>query len=90
MGTIRNHSTETIRKSNPHFSSLKTTVETAFYSNNTREITSVKEAYELAKNAPQTIVLDATVKHAEELELPQDANILLVNDGATVGRTAQA
>src|SRR5699024_11684556 len=27
---------------------------------------------------------------AEELELPQDANILLVNDGATVGRTAQA
>lgn len=89
MGTIRNHSTETIRKSNPHFS-LKTTVETAFYSNNTREITSVKEAYELAKNAPQTIVLDATVKHVEELDLPQDANILLVNDGATVGRTAQA
>src|SRR5699024_8575649 len=68
----------------------KTTVETAFYSNNTREITSVKEGYELAKNAEQRIVFDATLKHAEELELPQDAHILLGNDGATCGRTAQA
>lgn len=90
MSTLGQYDSNKIRKSNPHFSQLKTTVETAFYSNNTREISSVEEAYKLAAEASNTIKLDAKVKHAQELGLPQDANVLLVNDGATIGRTAQA
>lgn len=90
MASISQYSNETIRKNNPHFSQLKVTVETAFYGNNTREIKTVEEAYELAAEDSQTIILDATVKHAEELGLPSDAKVLLINDGETVGRTAKA
>ncbi|XJS10064.1 phosphoenolpyruvate carboxykinase (ATP) [Aerococcaceae bacterium WGS1372] len=90
MVSIGSFSDDVIRKTNPHFSQLKTTVESAFYSNNTRQINTIKEAYDLAASLPQTIVLDANVKHAKELGLNEDAKMLLVNDGATVGRTAKA
>lgn len=90
MSTIERFEKSTIRKSNPHISALKTTVETAFYSNNVREIKTLVEAYELAVQAPNVIVLDRYVKHASELGLPDNAKVLLTNDGAVVGRTAKA
>lgn len=90
MATINRFATETIRKSNEHISALKTTVESAFYSNNVTEITCIADAYELALHAPNTIVLDKEVAHAKELGLPEGAKILLANDGAIVGRTAKA
>lgn len=90
MATVNCFNTETIRKSNTHFSALKTTVETAFYGNNVTAINTVTEAYEKAVNAPNTIVLDKEVAHAEDLGLPIDAKILLTNNGAVVGRTAKA
>lgn len=90
MVSIGKFPENTIRKSNPLFSQLKTTVESAFYSNNTRSVDSIQEAYDLAASAPQTIVLDANIMHAKELGLDESAKMLLVNDGATVGRTAKA
>lgn len=90
MVSIGNYSEDMIRKNDAHFSQLKTTVESAFYSNNTRAIATLQEAYDLAANAPQTIVLDAEVKHASDLGLNESAKVLLTNDGATVGRTAKA
>ncbi|MBF6979194.1 phosphoenolpyruvate carboxykinase (ATP) [Aerococcaceae bacterium zg-BR22] len=90
MSTVDRFATEFIRKSNPHMSALKATVETAFYGNNVREITNLAEAYEQAVKAPNTLVLDALVSHATELGLPEDAHILAITDGKVVGRTAKA
>ena len=90
MATIERFSTDSIRKSNPKLSPLKTTIETAFYTNNVTEITSLRDAYEKALVAANTIPLDLPVAHASELGLPDDAKVLLTNDGAIVGRTAKA
>lgn len=90
MATLNHFVTDTIRRSNPHLSQLKATIETAFYGNNVREISTVAQAYQEASQAPNTIVLDALVAHAKELGLPEDAHILAVTDGKVVGRTAKA
>lgn len=90
MATIDRFATDTIRKSNPHLSQLKATIEPAFYSNNATEIPTLAEAYELASHAPNTTVLDAFVANAKDLGLPEDAHILTVVDGSVVGRTAKA
>ncbi|MFC2722252.1 phosphoenolpyruvate carboxykinase (ATP) [Granulicatella adiacens] len=90
MATIDRFATDTIRKSNPHLSQLKATIEPAFYSNNATEIPTLAEAYELASHAPNTTVLDAFVANAKDLGLPEDAHILSVVDGSVVGRTAKA
>lgn len=90
MATVEKFQTETIRKENPHFSRLKSTVETAFYSNNVTPVNSIEEAYSRALDAPNTIVLDAEVKHAEDLGLPVGAKQLLTQDGRVFGRTAKA
>lgn len=90
MATIEMFQTNDIRKSNPHFSRLKSTVETAFYSNNITPVTTMEEAYLRALEAPNTIVLDAPVKHAEKLGLPANAKQLLSQDGRVFGRTAKA
>ncbi len=90
MATVETFQTNEIRKSNPHFSRLKSTVETAFYSNNVTPVTSMEEAYLMALEAPNTIVLDADVMHAQELGLPAGAKQLLTQDGRVFGRTAQA
>ncbi len=69
----------------------RTTIETLFYGNNVHKVLDLKEAYNLAKNSPGTIELTGMpVYKPSEQELPQDANVLLFNDGAIVGRTAAA
>ena len=72
------------------FSPSRTTIETAFYGNNVRKITDLKVAYEMAKNSTGTMALDLPVFEPEKIGLPADAQILLFNDGETVGRFAGA
>ena len=77
-------------KTNPLFSKLRSTIETAFYSNNVKPVTSVAEAYTLATQEPGVILLDMPVFKPEEQGLPADAKILVTNDGKTTGRYAKA
>ena len=72
------------------FSPSRTTIETAFYGNNVRKVLDLKEAYGMAKESTGTMVLDLPVYKPEEIGLPDDAQILLFNDGETVGRFAGA
>jgi phosphoenolpyruvate carboxykinase (ATP) len=71
------------------FSRVRTTIETAFYRNNVIEVTSLEQAYELAKKAPGTIVTDLLVEQPEKLGLPKGAKVLLFNDGLITGRQAK-
>ena len=77
-------------KTNPLFSKLRSTIETAFYGNNVKPVTSVAEAYTLATQEPGVILLDMPVFKPEEHGLPADAKILVTNDGKTTGRYAKA
>ena len=90
MATKRTFETETIRKDNDRLSALKTIVETAFYGNNVHKVETLEEAYHLAHDIPNTIVLDQNVAHAEDLGLPADAKVLVENGKSIVGRTARA
>ena len=90
MSTKETFQKSKIRKANPIFSPLRSVVETAMYGNNVKEITSVKQAYELALNSAVTIVTDLLVKYPEKLGLPDEAKVLVENGGAIVGRTAVA
>ena len=77
-------------KTTPLFSKLRSTIETAFYGNNVKPVTSVAEAYTLATQEPGVILLDMPVFKPEEQGLPADAKILVTNDGKTTGRYAKA
>lgn len=90
MATNSNFKREKIGTGNVAFSQSRTTIETAFYGNNVKRILDLKEAYQLAKEAPGTIVTDMPVYEPEKLGLPENAKILLFNDGETVGRFAGA
>ncbi|ONI38765.1 phosphoenolpyruvate carboxykinase [Candidatus Epulonipiscium fishelsonii] len=90
MATQGKFSRKDIGSHNPIFSQIRTTIETAFYRNNVTMVTSLKEAYKLAKNSPGTIVTDMPVYKPELLGLDDDAKILLLNDGTVFGRTAAA
>ena len=81
---------EEIGQGNIAFSPSRTTIEPAFYGNNVRKILDLKEAYHMARKSPGTITLDMPVYKPEEIGLPEDAKILLFNDGETVGRFAGA
>ncbi len=72
------------------FSKTRSIVEAAFYGNNVVKVNTLKEAYELAKNSPGTIVTDMPVKDGETFGLEKDAKVLLFNDGAVTGRYAAA
>jgi phosphoenolpyruvate carboxykinase (ATP) len=48
-------------KSPKLFSRVRSTIETAFYRNNVVEVTTLAQAYELAKAAPGTIITDQVV-----------------------------
>ncbi len=74
----------------PGFSKTRSIIEAAFYGNNVVKVNTLKEAYDLAKNSPGTIVTDMPVYRAEEIGLERDAKVLLFNDGAVTGRYAQA
>ncbi|GAB6188599.1 phosphoenolpyruvate carboxykinase (ATP) [Marinitoga arctica] len=77
-----------ISYTNPIFSRIRTTIETAFYRNNVIKVDSPKEAYKLAKNSPGTIVTDINVYKPELLALDEGTKILIFNDGAITGRYA--
>ena len=51
------------------FSTTRSIIEAAFYGNNVVKVNTLKEAYELAKNSPGTVVTDMPVLRGEELEL---------------------
>lgn len=72
------------------FSRTRSIIEAPFYANNVVKITSLAQAYELAKNSPGTIVTDLPVYRGESFGLPADARVLLFNDGAITGRYAPA
>ncbi|HAE91795.1 MAG TPA: phosphoenolpyruvate carboxykinase, partial [Tissierella sp.] len=61
MATIANYRREDINKDNPIFSPIRTTIESTFYGNNVVKVSSLSEAYKLAKNSPGTIVTDMPV-----------------------------
>lgn len=74
----------------PGFAKTRSIIEAAFYGNNVIKVNTLKEAYELAKNSPGTVVTDMPVYRGEEFGLEKDAKVLLFNDGAITGRYAAA
>lgn len=90
MSSISQFRIEDINQENQIFSDFRAMIETAFYSNHVKEVSTLEEAYALAKNAPGTIVTDLPVYQPEKLGLPADAKILVDNCGGIVGRTAAA
>jgi Phosphoenolpyruvate carboxykinase (ATP) len=90
MSTNAYFKREEISASNPIFTQTRAIIEAPFYGNNVIKVNTLKEAYELAKNAPGTVVTDMPVYRAEEIGLEPDAKILLFNDGNVSGRAAAA
>ena len=72
------------------FSKTRSIIEAAFYGNNVVKVNTLKEAYELAKNSPGTVVTDMKIKDGETFGLEKDSRVLLFNDGAVTGRYASA
>ncbi len=90
MSTKAYYPLSEIGKGKPGFSKTRSIIEAAFYGNNVVKVNTLKEAYELAKNSPGTIVTDMPVYKGEEFGLEKDAKVLLFNDGAVTGRYATA
>ena len=72
------------------FAKTRSIIEAAFYGNNVVKVNTLREAYELAKNSPGTVVTDMPVYRGEEFGLEADARVLLFNDGSITGRYAPA
>lgn len=90
MSTKAYFKREEIGANKPGFSKTRSIIEAAFYGNNVIKVNTLKEAYELAKNSPGTIVTDMPVYRGEEFGLEPDAKVLLFNDGSITGRYAAA
>ena len=90
MSTKSNYKREEITIGNVAFSASRTTIETAFYGNNVEKVADRKQAYEMAKDAQGTVIIDLPIYMPDKIGLPDDARILLFNDGETVGRFAGA
>ena len=90
MSTLANYKLEEIGKDKPGFSKTRSIIEAAFYGNNVVQVNTLKEAYNLAKNSPGTIVTDMPIYRGEEFGLDADAKVLLFNDGSITGRYAAA
>lgn len=90
MSSITQYKQEEIRKDNPIFSGIRSTIESTFYGNNVVKVTSLNQAYHLAKNSPGTVITDLPIYKAKELGLDDDAKVLGFNDGAITGRYAKA
>lgn len=90
MSTRSNLNKSKIGAATPHlFTRNRLIIETAFYRNNVVTVTSLAQAYELAKNSSGTIISDLEVYKTSELGLPNDAKVLIFNDGTITGRQAQ-
>jgi len=90
MSTKAYYKHEEIGAGKVGFSRTRSIIEAAFYGNNVVKVNTLKEAYELAKNSPGTIVTDMPIYRGEEFGLEKDAKVLLFNDGAVTGRYAAA
>ena len=88
MSTKAYYPISEIGKGKPGFSKTRSIIETAFYGNNVVPVNTLKEAYNLAKNSPGTVVTDMPVYRGEEFGLDEDAKVLLFNDDAITGRYA--
>ena len=90
MSTKAYYKTSEIGPGKTGFAKTRSIIESAFYGNNVVKINTLKEAYDLAKNSPGTVVTGQTVYRGEEFGLEPDAKVLLFNDGAITGRYATA
>ena len=90
MSTKAFYRTEEIGRGKPGFAKTRSIIEAAFYGNNVVKIHSLREAYELAKNSPGTVVTDMPVYQPEAIGLDAGARVLLFNDGSITGRYAAA
>lgn len=90
MASTNQYKRSEIRLEHKMASPLRTIVRTPAYGNNVIKVESLEHAYHLAKNSPGTVVTDIPVYEPEKLGLPEDARVLLINDGAVTGRTAAA
>ncbi len=90
MSTKAYYPISEIGKGKVGFSKTRSIIEGAFYGNNVVEVTSLAEAYNLAKNTPGAVVTDMPIYKPEEVGLPEGAQVLLFNDGAVTGRYAAA
>ena len=90
MSTKAYYSRSEIGPGKVGFAKTRSIIEAPFYGNNVIKINSLREAYELAKNSPGTVVTDMPVYRGEEFGLDADAKVLLFNDGSITGRYAAA
>ena len=90
MSTKAYYPISEIGKGKVGFSKTRSIIEGAFYGNNVVEVSSLAEAYYLAKNTPGAVTTDMPIYKPEEVGLPEGANVLLFNDGAVTGRYAAA
>ncbi|HHV09715.1 MAG TPA: phosphoenolpyruvate carboxykinase (ATP) [Clostridiales bacterium] len=90
MSTKAYFKREEIGANKPGFSRTRSIIEAAFYGNNVIKVNTLREAYELAKNSPGTVVTDMPVYRGEDFGLERDAKVLLFNDGFVTGRAASA
>ena len=90
MSTKAYYPINEIGKGKPGFATTRSIIEAPFYGNNVIKVNTLREAYELAKNSPGTVVTDMPVYRGEEFGLESDAKVLLFNDGAITGRYATA
>lgn len=90
MSTKAYFKREEIGANKPGFAKTRSIIEAAFYGNNVVKVNTLKEAYDLAKNSPGTVVTDMPVYRGEEFGLEKDAKVLLFNDGPITGRYAAA
>ena len=90
MATKAYYPISEIGKGKVGFSKTRSIIEGAFYGNNVVEVSSLAEAYYLAKNTPGAVTTDMPIYKPEEVGLPEGAKVLLFNDGAVTGRYAAA
>ena len=90
MSTKQMYARNEIGPGKQGFSKTRSIIEAAFYGNNVVEVTSLEQAYEMAKKSPGTVVTDMPVYKGETFGLLSDAKVLLFNDGSVTGRCAAA
>ena len=57
------------------FSKTRSIIEAAFYGNNVVKINTLKEAYDLAKNSPGTVVTDMPIYRGDEIGLERGSSV---------------
>ena len=90
MSTRDQWNNSEISSTNAAFSRMRTTIQSAFLGNNVQDLKSLKQAYQLAKNSPGTIITDMPVYQPDKIGLDADTKVLLFNDGDVSARCAQA